>query len=147
MSTKYEQLEWFCRGAWENYSDIMTTPMICRYFASVNYDFIYSVISQKSSNKDDVDRTKHSDQQNVDQKIEGIGQSINLSVKPFSHKQLESATCIEELRFSDEIFRHIDHKQMVVGGDNTWSMDAAPHKEFRIRAKVYEYSFMIQPIK
>ncbi|WP_350286199.1 hypothetical protein [uncultured Croceitalea sp.] len=42
---------------------------------------------------------------------------------------------------------NIDGKQMGVGGDNTWSLDARPHKAFRVDAEPYSYSFKIIPLQ
>ena len=48
--------------------------------------------------------------------------------------------------FRDFITLNIDHKQMGVGGDDSWSMAAVPHKEFRLPSKNYNYSFVLRPI-
>ncbi|NYJ27891.1 glycoside hydrolase family 2 TIM barrel-domain containing protein [Allomuricauda sp. ARW1Y1] len=147
IPNSYNRMEWLGRGPWETYADKRSGALIARYSANVEDDFTYYVRPQESSNKTDVHWVTLTNQDHLGLKIESMDQPINFSAKPFSQKQLELATRIEELGFSDKIFLHIDHKQMGVGGDNTWSMDAAPHKEFRIPAKVYDYSFKIQVAK
>ena len=39
---------------------------------------------------------------------------------------------------------YIDHRQMGVGGDNSWG--AHTHKEYKLLAKEYSYSFRLSPI-
>ena len=46
----------------------------------------------------------------------------------------------------DFITLNVDHKQMGVGGDDSWSMQAIPHEEFRLPAQEYQYGFVIRPV-
>jgi beta-galactosidase len=42
------------------------------------------------------------------------------------------------------VWLNIDHKQMGVGGDNTWG--AQVHSEYTITPHEWEYTFTIQPL-
>jgi beta-galactosidase len=39
----------------------------------------------------------------------------------------------------------IDHKQMGVGGDNSWG--AKPHEQYTLPAQNYEFTFQLIPFK
>ena len=45
----------------------------------------------------------------------------------------------------DMVWLNIDHKQMGVGGDNTWG--AQVHPEYTITPHEWKYTFTIQPLK
>ena len=46
---------------------------------------------------------------------------------------------------SKEITVNLDHRQMGVGGDDSWG--AQPHAEYRLPAdKTYRYSFRLEPV-
>ena len=72
---------------------------------------------------------------------------LSFSAWPYTQEQLEKANRIEELTFGETITLNIDYKQMGVGGDDTWNLDARPHEPFRIPAKPYSYSFKISPVR
>lgn len=48
------------------------------------------------------------------------------------------------LKASENTFINIDHKQMGVGGDDSWSPRVYP--EFRLTDTEYEYSFIMKMI-
>jgi beta-galactosidase len=58
---------------------------------------------------------------------------------------LQTAQHINELTDRDIITLNIDHLQQGVGGDDSWSLQARPHPEFRIPVKNYSYRFTIKP--
>src|SRR5690606_15835094 len=72
---------------------------------------------------------------------------LSFSAWPYSMSDIEKAQHINELPERDFITVNIDHLQMGVGGDDSWSQAARPHPEFRISGTRYEYSFIITPIK
>ena len=39
----------------------------------------------------------------------------------------------------------LDHKQMGIGGDNSWG--AQVHDEFSVKVQPYSYSFVFEPIR
>ncbi|MBP2830652.1 DUF4981 domain-containing protein [Aquimarina sp. U1-2] len=142
----FDQLQWFGRGPLENYADKKTGAFFGRYTESVKKDFTYYVRPQESSNKTDVFWATLTNAEGKGIRIEGIHQPLNLSAWPFAQDQIEQANRIEDLKFGETITLNIDHRQMGVGGDNTWSIDARPHEPFRINAEAQTYSFIIHPI-
>jgi beta-galactosidase len=71
--------------------------------------------------------------------------ALNFSAWPYTMDDLQTGKHINELPDRDLITVNIDHLQMGVGGDDSWSRNAQPHPEFRIPAQNYHYSFNIRP--
>ncbi len=140
----FDALQYIGRGPLETYADKKTGSPIDRYQQSVKDDFTYYVRPQESSNKTDVAQASLTNKLGKSIVIKANGAPLELSAWPFTQENLEIANRIEDLTFTDQITLNIDHKQMGVGGDNTWNMDARPHAPFRIPAASYSYSFTLK---
>ncbi|WP_298502520.1 glycoside hydrolase family 2 TIM barrel-domain containing protein [uncultured Maribacter sp.] len=70
---------------------------------------------------------------------------LSFSVLPNSTSDLQKANHTNELPNREELTVSIDLKQMGVGGDDTWSLRAEPHEEYRIKPGTYFYSFYFIP--
>ncbi|AWX43703.1 Beta-galactosidase [Flagellimonas maritima] len=147
IPSEYDQIQWFGRGPLESYSDKKTGAFFGNYQKSVKNDFTYYVRPQESSNKAEVYWAELRDSNGRGLRIEFVGHPLSFSAWPFTQEQIEKANRIEELIFEETITLNIDYKQMGVGGDNTWNLDARPHEAFRIGAKPHAYSFKIIPVK
>ncbi|MFD0861419.1 glycoside hydrolase family 2 TIM barrel-domain containing protein [Sungkyunkwania multivorans] len=147
IPSEFDKLEWFGRGPLESYVDKRTGAFLGRFSTSVKKDFTYYVRPQESSNKTDVFWATLSNSKGQKLYIEAISEPLSFSAWPFTQDQIEDANRIEELKFENTITLNIDYKQMGVGGDNTWNIDARPHESFRIPAKAYQYSFRIKMVK
>lgn len=143
VAKSLSDLEWFGRGPYETYADKKSGSFIGRYKENVS-DFVYYVRPQESSNKTDVYWAKLTDGKNTLLQVEAFNNAINFSVWPYTQNQLEEATRIEDLPLNNFNVLNIDYKQMGVGGDNSWSMDARPHEPFRLPANVYHYEFIFK---
>ncbi|MGB3464717.1 MAG: glycoside hydrolase family 2 TIM barrel-domain containing protein, partial [Cyclobacteriaceae bacterium] len=146
ITPELNHLKWFGRGPLETYSDKKTGSFFGLYNESVKDNYTYYVRPQESSNKAEVWWAELAGENGMGIRIEANKAALSFSAWPFTQKNIETAQRIEELQFSN-LTINIDHKQMGVGGDNTWNRDAGPHKPFRIPAKNYEYSFRIKPLK
>jgi beta-galactosidase len=69
-----------------------------------------------------------------------------MAANPYSQDDLQKAYHTSDLKDRDFVNVHIDLKQMGVGGDNSWSKEGEPHKEYMLRDKKYVYSFTISPL-
>ena len=74
------------------------------------------------------------------------GNDLNIAARDCSTEDLEETTHRHLLPKRDFIELNIDHKQMGVGGDDTWTMRAKPHLEDLIPSGDYQFSFIIEPI-
>jgi len=71
--------------------------------------------------------------------------TFEFSALHHSVEDLEKAKHPYELPVRKEIFLHINHAQMGVGGDNSWG--AKTHPDFTLYAnRVYTYTFKFRPV-
>ena len=132
-------------GPHENYIDRFSGAKVGTYKKSVKKDFFHYVRPQESNNYTQVRWGTL-----TNNKGEGIKFSspnlLSVSAWPYLMKDLETATHINKLPNRDLITINIDHKQRGLGGDDSWSMHARPHEEFRLPAIPYSYSYTIEII-
>ncbi len=145
----YDQVSWYGRGPHENYSDRNTSAFVARYTSNVK-DMMYNYIRpQENGYKTDTREICLVNSTGKGILIQALDQLVSFS----AHHQLNGD--FDEGR--DKIQRHncdlpvrslinlnIDHKQMGIGGDNSWG--AKPHDEYMIPAQNYNYAFVIKPI-
>ncbi|MFY0686279.1 MAG: DUF4981 domain-containing protein [Cyclobacteriaceae bacterium] len=143
VSATYNMVEYYGRGPQANYADRFSASEIGRYastLAEMDYQYINP---QEYGNRMDAKWFTISD---GDRGLLVKGEDpFNFSVSPYSTYNLEEAKHSYELKKRDQITLHIDHKQMGVGGDNTWSHRAEPHDDYLIMPGNYSYSFYLIP--
>lgn len=142
----YDHLEWFGLGPHETYWDRQRGAMTGIYSQSVRNDFFHYGFPQESNNKWNTRWAKLTNKQGA-----GImfyaQKPLSFSAWPYSMDDIEKALHINELPDRDFITINVDHLQQGVGGDDSWSLNARPHVEFRIPAgNTYKYSFIIAPV-
>ena len=98
---------------------------------------------QETGNRTDVRWVSFTDASGVGFRAVGLPE-IYFSAWPFRMSELERAKHSAEIRMSKEITVNLDHRQMGVGGDDSWG--AQPHKEYRIAPKPYDYRFRLEPV-
>jgi len=70
-----------------------------------------------------------------------------VSAWPYSQQDLAEATHTPELPDRDFTTINLDHKQMGLGGNNTWSKKARPLMKYRLRKPSYTYGFTLRPFE
>ncbi|MDG2280125.1 MAG: glycoside hydrolase family 2 TIM barrel-domain containing protein [Flavicella sp.] len=70
---------------------------------------------------------------------------LSFSVVPFKLYNLQEAQFTKDLIETKTSSVQVDLIQTGVGGDDTWSPRAEPHKEYRIEPGTYSYSFYLIP--
>lgn len=141
----FDQLAWYGLGPHETYWDRQRSAAVGRHTASVSRDFFHYGQPQESNNRWN---TRWAQLRNADGNgllIRGDG-LLSFSAWPYSAEDLETARHIHELPTRDVITVNIDHLQMGVGGDDSWTERAQPHEEFRIPASRYRYAFWLIPL-
>ncbi|MEM7572201.1 MAG: glycoside hydrolase family 2 TIM barrel-domain containing protein [Bacteroidota bacterium] len=133
------------RGPHESYLDKQEGMAIGRYEFDAFVDYYSYVRPQESSNRSGVRQmVLQTDDEQVSLEIIALGESLNCSLWPYSQDNIGAANRQDELQESDWLTLNIDHAQMGVGGDNTWSLDARPKLPFRLPSGVYRYSFILR---
>ena len=146
LNKSYDHMKWLGRGPHENYSDRYTSAPLGLYSKSVKNDFFHYVRPQESNNYTAVRWVSLTDNRGRGIEVSN-NTSLSVSAWPYSVEDLSHRRGhIAELPERDFVTLNIDYKQQGLGGDDSWSSHAKPHKQFRLNPKNYEYSFTIRPV-
>ncbi len=142
----YDNLTYYGRGPWENYSDRKTASFVGEYADKVANQFTRTYIRpQESGNKTDVRWLTLKDKEGRGIKISGkqpIGFSaLNVLTEAIDPGKNKSQRHPTDLNANDTVYLSIDYKQRGVGGDDSWGR--FPHKPYRLLDKQYSYSYTI----
>jgi beta-galactosidase len=148
LNGAYDNLSYYGRGPWENYSDRNSASFIGQYSDKVinQYTRLY-VRPQESGYKTDVRWLTLKNANGQGLKIEGkqpIGFSaLNISTEdldPGKHKSQRHPSDLD-LDSKESVYLHLDYKQRGVGGDDSWGR--LPHDAYRLLDKTYSYSYVV----
>lgn len=146
----YDDMTWLGRGPQENYEDRKTGALIGLYRSSVWEQFHPYVRAQETGNHCDVRWVSLRNKEGNGILVVG-DQPLSVSAWNFPMKDIDYIPFQQERRHGgsiekkDMVWLNIDHRQMGVGGDNTWG--AQIHPEYTITPVERSYSFTIQPVK
>jgi beta-galactosidase len=149
LPQQYDQLKYFGRGPWENYSDRNTSSFIGLYQDNVANQFTWNYIRpQEAGYKTDVRWLTLTNQKGNGLLIEGV-QPICFSATNNLPEDLDPGLTKKQQHPTDikprkNIYLQVDFKQRGVGGDNSWG--ALPHDQYRLLDKKYSYSYTIRLI-
>ena len=138
----FDNMAWFGRGPHETYWDRKTGAAVGIYSGKVA-DLLHPYVRpQENANRTDVRWVKFTNANGVGLRASGL---LSVSAWPYTMTDLQSGTHIHDLPRRDAITVNLDHKQMGVGGDNSWG--ARPHPEYTLPAtKAYSYSFTLRRV-
>lgn len=150
LKEEYENMTWFGRGPHENYWDRKSGAMVDLYKASVWEQYHPYVRAQENGNKSDVRWAALQNQKGDGLLIKAIEHPLNFSAWNFNMKDIEYIPSTVKrvhggsIKKKPLVWLNIDHKQMGVGGDNTWG--AKTHPEYTISPIKQSYQFMLIPV-
>ena len=147
VSDDFKQVEWLGSGPHENYSDRKRSAEFGRYKMPVEEIYTNYIYPTESGQREDVRWLTLTNDQGNGLMVRGVSGNFNFSAWPYSMQNIEEAKHTIDLKKDGLVTLNIDHKQMGVGGDNSWSINARPHAPFRIKPDRYNYSFLLKPIK
>jgi beta-galactosidase len=143
----YNNLSYYGRGPWENYSDRNAAAFVGIYSDLVENQYYKGYIRpQESGYKTEVRwlSLKSSDGK-AGLKIEGLQpicfSAINHAVEDLDPGLTKKQQHPTDLAPRRNVFLQIDLNQRGVGGDNSWG--ALPHEKYRLLEKKYTYSYII----
>jgi len=143
----YNNLSYYGRGPWENYSDRNMSSFVGIYNDKVENQYIWEYIRpQEAGYKTDVRWLTLTDKKNQGIKIVGTQpicfSSLNMSTESLDGGLKKAQTHTTDISVEkDKVYLHIDLNQRGVGGDNSWG--ALPHKQYRLENKKYKFSYII----
>lgn len=139
----FQTITWYGRGPHESYWDRKTGAPLGLYSGTVDELLHPYIRPQEVGNKTDVRWITLTDHNGAGLLITGLD-PLSVSVWPYTQEDLERAEHTFELNKRDFLTVNIDHKQMGVGGDNSWG--ARPHPQYTLPAQDYSYGFRLTPI-
>ena len=146
LASAFDQLEWYGRGPWENYPDRKLSADVGLYKSTVGDRYVEYACPQDNAYITDTRWFKLYNQSNM-----GLFVTSDVPLG-FSalHYTAEDLTRNErgvmhpfDLPRRDEVYLHIDHKIMGVGGDNSWG--AKPHSPYLIAPRDYSFRVIFKP--
>ncbi|MBD0831541.1 glycoside hydrolase family 2 TIM barrel-domain containing protein [Aestuariibaculum sediminum] len=151
LDGNYDNLSYYGRGPWENYSDRNTSSFIGLYNGDVENQFTWEYIRpQEAGYKTGVRWLTLTNSVNEGLEIKGLQplgfSALNMATETLDgglHKSQRHPTDI--VVENNKVYLHIDLKQRGVGGDNSWG--AYPHRQYRLHDKHYTYSYQIKLFK
>jgi len=148
ISENLKNVEWYGRGPHENYSDRKTSASIGIYMSTVE-DLHYNYIRpQENGYRTDTRYASFTNNDSIGFSVSGL-EMFCFNAQYFAKEQYSNDVEVvynhtKDLENEGRIYLNIDHKQMGVGGDNSWG--ARVHEEYRVLPHEYYYSFIISPV-
>ncbi len=139
-----EQLSWYGRGPQENYWDRNTGARVGVYSGTVDEQFFPYIRPQETGNKTDVRWATLTNEAGTGLGVFGSS-LVEINALHYPPGELESKLHPYELERSEDITLRLNHRQMGVGGDDSWG--ARPHPEFTLPGdQPYTFRFRLAPI-
>ncbi|MFK4189008.1 glycoside hydrolase family 2 TIM barrel-domain containing protein [Streptomyces sparsogenes] len=144
----HERLDWFGRGPHENYQDRKTSASVGRWRSTVDQQVAPYVRPQQTGNQTDVRRLSLTDRSGegltvVADPAEGEP-LLETSALHFTPSDLDGPRHPHQLRRRDETILLVNHRQMGVGGINSWG--AAPLEKYLLHSgRTYSYAYRLRP--
>jgi beta-galactosidase len=147
---RFDQLRYYGRGPWENYSDRQTAALLGTYQDSVRRSFPGTYIRpQEYGYHTDTRWLTLTDAAGQGLRVEAAGQPICFSALPYRTEDLDPGLSKKQQHPTDlqphgQTWLHLDLAQRGLGGDTSWG--ALPHEQYRLLAKQYTYSYTLRLI-
>lgn len=148
LKDHFENLDYYGRGPWENYSDRNTASFNGIYESKVADQYVPYTRPQENGYKTDVRWFKLSTNNGNGLEIKGL-QPLGMSTLNNYPADFDGGLSKKNLHSSDitprkEIVVCVDLTQRGVGGDNSWGLP--PHEQYVLTQSEYSYGFVIKPI-
>ncbi|MBN2275044.1 MAG: DUF4981 domain-containing protein [Bacteroidales bacterium] len=143
---EYDNISWYGRGPQENYIDRRYGSDVGTYHLSIEEFMEPYVYPQENANRTDIRRMFLANAQGNGLLI--IADSLlSMSAWPYTEAQIVVAKHTNKLKDAGFITLNIDHIQMGVGGNDSWSDVSQPLEKYQIPAKDYSYGFYLVPAR
>ena len=149
INENYNNVKWYGRGPHENYQDRNTSSLVGVYESKVSQMYYPYIRPQENGNRTDTRWASF-----TNSKGKGIiikGENIfEFSAHHQKNSDFDGGNRKSQTHSTDIIKRpiinlNIDHKQMGVGGDDSWGK--LPHEKYQIKPENLNYSYSISPHK
>ncbi|OWR28907.1 beta-galactosidase [Saccharibacillus sp. O23] len=140
-----DTLQWYGRGPHENYWDRHQSARLGIYSGKVADQVTPYLRPQEVGNKTGVRWAELTDASGSGLRVEGSPE-VELNALPYSPETLEACDHGYKLPKSDRTVLRVNHRQMGVGGDDSWQ--AVTHEEFTLPSdRTYAYRFTLRGVQ
>jgi len=148
INQAFQQVTWYGRGPWENYTDRKTASFVGLYQGTVDEQFTPYARPQENGYKTDVRWVKLESQQGAGLKFSG-DPLISFSALPYTYDDMKGfkhgGKHLNDLEKKPFVDLNIDYGQMGVGGDDSWG--AKTHAQYTLPAKEYVFCFTMEAVE
>jgi beta-galactosidase len=147
LAGRYDQLGYYGRGPWDNYSDRNSASFLGLYRDTVRNQYVNNYIRpQEAGYHTDVRWLALTNGRGQGLRVEGL-QPLSFSALDVRTEELDPGLTKKQqhttsVRRHDRVYLNVDLKQRGVGGDNSWG--ALPHDPYRLLDKTYSYSYTLR---
>ena len=140
---RFGRLEWFGRGPHENYCDRKASALVGRYSSAVAELFHPYVRPQATGNLTDVRSAALTDASGAGLAVEGRPE-LEVCALPYTPWDLDGPRHAHELVPRDDVAWQINHRQMGLGGIDSWGQKPLP--QYILGAdRTYAYAYRLSP--
>jgi beta-galactosidase len=143
---EYEHVAWYGRGPHESYWDRKAGAPVGRYDGTVSDQFFPYIRPQETGNKTDVRWMALTDSSGPGLLIVGMPllsvSALHFAIDDLDPGPVKRQRHAGDLTPRDDIYLNIDHKQMGVGGINSWGPTALP--KYSLPYEEYSYRFLLR---
>ncbi|HTG55555.1 MAG TPA: beta-galactosidase small subunit, partial [Niabella sp.] len=149
VNKQFDNIQWYGRGPWENYWDRKYASEVGLYRQKLDQQYFAYARPQESGNKTDVRWFTLTNGKGRGIRVDFADSLLSFAALPYSIDDLDPAAEKHqyhsgELVKRDQIYLHIDLKQLGVQGIDSWG--AMPLKKYWIAPGQYNYSYWIRPL-
>ena len=145
LPESFDRFQWHGRGEHENYIDRKASAFVGTYQAKVSERMVPYLMPQECGNMTGVRRLTIAGRNGGSLTFTGFPE-VEANVLPYTPEEMELAVHQKDLKPSEKTVVRINYRQTGVGGDDTWSLNARAHEEFRIKGDgTYHFAFEVKP--
>lgn len=150
LDGRYDDLTWYGRGPWENYTDRNTASFMGIWSGKVADQYYPYIRPQETGNKTDVRWATLTDADGYGLRVAGA-QPLGISALDVEPADLDPGLKKHNMHNSDvrhdpsAVYLNIDLAQRGLGGDDSWGQ--LPHPPYRLTAKTYAYTYTLSPVR
>jgi beta-galactosidase len=145
LAPEYDQVEWYGPGPQPTYVD-RNLEKVGLYQTTVAEDWVEYSAPQENGYKTDVRWVTFTDDEGRGIRFTGAP-LIGVSANQYDREEMERSRYTFQMAPQPEIYLNIDHKQMGVGGYDSWSRNALPVEKFRVKTEKMNYTYRISPVR
>lgn len=150
LPKQYDNLVWYGRGPWENYSDRSTSSFMGIWSGKVADQYYPYIRPQESGNKTGVRWAQLTDAEGYGVRVWGDS-PLNITALDFAAESIDPGMSKGQRHNNDvvadreKVYLNVDLAQRGLGGDDSWKRP--PHSRYLLDADEYGYSYFISPVE